>query len=187
MTPEIMIALLAAARCRPGRRFSMPPWAKYSPRKLGASSTWAWRESCSIGALVGFIVTALHDRFAVLTAFVAGGLCGRAAWRPCTGWSASVFWATRWSPGLALTIFGTGLAGFFGTPYIGRTAPGFDKFPCPLLSDLPVLGTIFSSRTPWSMSRTFIPPLMWAFFRFTRWGIGLRAAGESPAAAGPPG
>jgi len=45
--------------------------------------------------------------------------------------------------GLALTIFGTGLAGFFGTPYIGRTAPGFDKFDFPLLADLPVLGAIF--------------------------------------------
>jgi general nucleoside transport system permease protein len=102
-----------------------------------------------VGALIGFL-TALHTGSPVL-AFVAGGL-GGACMAALHGIVCIWFMGNQVVSGLALTIFGTGLAGFFGTPYIGRTAPGFDKFSLPLLGDIPVLGTIFFQQDAWSIS-----------------------------------
>ena len=85
--------------------------------------------------------------------------------------------------GLALTIFGVGLANYLGTAYIGTPAPGFDPRPVPLLSELPVLGKIFFNHDPLVYVSYLIPPLMWLFLHVTRYGLGLRAAGEYPAAA----
>ena len=44
--------------------------------------------------------------------------------------------------GLALTIFGTGLSGLIGEPFVGGTIDGLHKLPVPLLADLPVVGPL---------------------------------------------
>ena len=43
--------------------------------------------------------------------------------------------------GLALTIFGTGLSGLIGEPFVGALLTGF-MVPVPLLADLPVVGPL---------------------------------------------
>lgn len=133
-----------------------------------------------VGALTGFLV-ALHTGSPVL-AFVAGGLAG-GGMAAIHGIVCIWFLGNQVVSGLALTIFGTGLAGFFGTPYIGRTAPGFDKFSLPVLGDLPIVGPVFFQQDALVYVSFLIPPLMWAFFRYTRWGLGIRASGECPAAS----
>ena len=133
-----------------------------------------------VGALAGFVV-ALHSGSPVL-GFVAGGLAG-AGMAAIHGLVCIWFLGNQIVSGLALTILGTGLAGFFGTPYIGRSAPGFDKFSLPFLGDLPWVGYIFFQQDALVYLSFLIAPILWFFLRYTRWGMGIRASGESPPAA----
>ena len=82
--------------------------------------------------------------------------------------------------GLALTILGTGLASFLGTPLIGSKAAGFFPVPVPLLGDIPVLGPIFFQQDPLVYISYFLPVVLWLFLTYTKWGLAVRAAGENP-------
>lgn len=177
MTPEILLALLAAT-VQAGTPILYATLGEILTEKGGILNLGV-EGMMLVGALIGFL-TALHTGSPVL-AFVAGGLAG-ACMAALHGVVCIWFLGNQVVSGLALTIFGTGLAGFFGTPYIGRIAPGFDKFSLPVLGDLPVLGTIFFQQDALVYFSYLIPPLLWAFFRYTRWGMAIRAAGESPAA-----
>ena len=86
--------------------------------------------------------------------------------------------------GLALTILGLGLTNFLGVPYVGLPAPGFNPFPFPLLSDIPVLGRIFFRHDMLVYVSFLMPFLFWFFFRRTRLGLHVAATGEMPAAVG---
>ena len=44
--------------------------------------------------------------------------------------------------GLALTIFGTGLSGLVGAPFVGGTIEGLPNLAIPLLADLPIVGNL---------------------------------------------
>lgn len=84
--------------------------------------------------------------------------------------------------GIAMLIFGSGLAFYFGKPYIQPTAP-----------QLPAIALGGWSGTPQIAAALKISPLFffgvgvaWAmnwFFHSTRWGMHVRAVGDSPAAA----
>jgi ABC-type uncharacterized transport system permease subunit len=133
-----------------------------------------------VGALTGFATAFTTGSPAF--GFFAGGLAG-ALLAGCHGWVCIVFQGNQVVSGLALTILGTGLADFFGTHFIGLSAPGFAPLSLPLLSQIPLLGTIFFKHDALVYLSWAIPPLMWVFFQYTRWGVGLRAVGEHPAAA----
>ncbi len=84
--------------------------------------------------------------------------------------------------GLALTLFGTGLAAFLGKPLVGQPAPvSFVKEPLPLLSDIPVLGPIFFQQDMLVYLSYLLVPLLWYYIYRTRPGLHLRAVGENPA------
>ena len=85
--------------------------------------------------------------------------------------------------GLALTIMGTGLANYLGTPFVGQSAPGFSVYPLPLLSELPVMGPILFNHDPLVYLSYLIPLLLGLFLQFTPAGLGVRAVGEHPDAA----
>ncbi|NLW06522.1 MAG: ABC transporter permease [Clostridia bacterium] len=86
--------------------------------------------------------------------------------------------------GLALTIFGTGVSGFLGKPYIGIPLPlSFKKAPIPVLSDIPLLGPVFFSQDVLVYLSYILVPLLGYYLYRTRWGLNLRAIGENPAAA----
>ncbi len=85
--------------------------------------------------------------------------------------------------GLALTILGLGLTTFLGTPFIGLSAPGFDKFAFPLLAQLPVLGPVFFQQDALVYVSYCCPFLFWFFFHRTSPGLGIIATGEYPQAA----
>ena len=63
------------------------------------------------------------------------------------------------------------------------SAPGFAPFAVPLLSTIPGIGTIFFQHDVLVYVSYCIAPVMGLFFSRTRFGLGLRAAGEYPAAA----
>lgn len=95
-----------------------------------------------------------------------------------------VFRGSQVVSGLALTIFGTGLADYLGTPYVGKITDGFTPFAVPFLSLLPVTGDIFFTQDALVYFSYFCIPLCWFFLKRTRLGLAMIATGENPAAVG---
>lgn len=92
--------------------------------------------------------------------------------------------------GLALTLFGTGLASFMGqrlgpggTTMVGLQGPSFTRSPLPLLSTLPVLGPSFFTQDVLTYFLYLLVPALWFYLYKTRPGLHLRAVGENPQAA----
>jgi ABC-type uncharacterized transport system permease subunit len=92
--------------------------------------------------------------------------------------------------GLALTIFGSGLASFLGqrlgpggTPLVGQIGPRFSKIAIPGLSNLPVVGQAIFNQDLLVYGMYVFVPLAWYFLYKTRPGLHLRSIGESPQAA----
>ena len=133
-----------------------------------------------IGALTGFLVAKFTGNPAL--AFVAAGLAGALA-ASLHGVVCLWFQGNQVVSGLALTILGTGLANYLGTPFVGQAAPGFSVMPIPVLSSIPYLGPIFFNQDPLVYLTYLLPPLLALVLGASRWGLGLRAAGEYPAAA----
>lgn len=92
--------------------------------------------------------------------------------------------------GLALTLFGTGLASFLGQrlgpggkPLVGEVGPKFTKVAIPLLSQIPYLGEpLFKQDVLVYVMYLLVPAAAYYIYR-TRPGLHLRAVGENPATA----
>ena len=91
--------------------------------------------------------------------------------------------ANQVASGLALTLFGLGLAALLGHSYSGIKPPSTPKFEWFGLSDIPVLGPIVFNHDLMVYFSLFLVLVVWAFLRFTRAGLILRAVGESHDAA----
>src|SRR5690606_32212511 len=85
--------------------------------------------------------------------------------------------------GLALTLFGLGLAALIGQPYTGIRSPQMPSVFIPWLSDLPVLGRMFFRYDPVVYFGLFLALAVWFFLGRTRAGLILRAVGENHDAA----
>lgn len=92
--------------------------------------------------------------------------------------------------GLALTIFGSGLASFLGqrlgpggTPLVGQVGPRFGRIPVPGLIELPLIGDTLFNQDVLVYALYVGVPLAWYFLYKTRPGLHLRATGESPQTA----
>ena len=133
-----------------------------------------------VGALAAFLTARWTG--SPVAGFLAGGLSG-AALAGVHGLVCLGFQGNQVVSGLALTILGTGLANYFGTPFDGRTVQGFEAFALPVLSKIPILGPAFFTQDSLVYLSFLMPLLLWVYLRFTRWGLGLRAAGEYPEAA----
>lgn len=85
--------------------------------------------------------------------------------------------------GLALTLFGLGLSALMGQGYIGIKAPEFPDWYIPLLGDIPVIGPILFQHDPMVYVGIGIVVGVWAFLKYSRAGLILRAVGENHEAA----
>ncbi len=92
--------------------------------------------------------------------------------------------------GLALTIFGIGLANFLGqrlgpegSPLVGLIGPKFGKLEIPGLSSIPVLGKALFDQDILVYAMYLLVPVAWFYLHKTRPGLHLRAVGETPKAA----
>jgi ABC-type uncharacterized transport system permease subunit len=134
----------------------------------------------AVGALAAF-ATASSTGSTVL-ASLAGMAAGAAA--------AAVFavlvltlMANQVAAGLALAIFGVGLAAFVGRGWEAETLSAVPPLELPLLSQLPVIGqALFAQQWLVYVSWLLLAALAW-FFARSRAGLVLRAVGESPASA----
>jgi ABC-type uncharacterized transport system permease subunit len=86
------------------------------------------------------------------------------------------------SVGIAMLVFGSGAAFYLGKPYIQPVAPQLPALSLGSWSDLPQLQSALMV-SPLLLLGVAIAPSMHWFFRSTRWGLMIRAVGESPIAA----
>tara|TARA_E500000331_G_scaffold21812_1_gene19093 strand:- start:42 stop:965 length:924 start_codon:yes stop_codon:yes gene_type:complete len=85
--------------------------------------------------------------------------------------------------GLALTIFGTGLSALVGLDYVGKTIEQIRAIHIPVLTDLPVVGRLLFGHDPLVYVSIVLLGVTHWFLKHTRWGMILRAVGDSDQSA----
>ena len=137
-----------------------------------------------MGAVTAF-AAAFHTGSAwlgVATAMVVGGLLAL-----IHAFLTITLRADQTVSGLALTIFGTGLASFLGQrlgpdgmPLVGQVGPRFHKVALPVLAEIPGIGPALFHQDVLVYMMYLLVPLAWYILYKTRPGLHLRAIGESP-------
>jgi len=84
--------------------------------------------------------------------------------------------------GIAMIIFGSGIAFFLGKPFIQPKAPQLPTIDIGGWSSLPAVQSALKI-SPLFILGVLLAPLMAWFFKSTRWGLFIRAVGDSPDAA----
>ncbi|MBD2073008.1 ABC transporter permease [Phormidium sp. FACHB-592] len=84
--------------------------------------------------------------------------------------------------GIAMIIFGSGIAFFLGKPFIQPKAPPLPTIDLGNWSNIPAVQSALKI-SPLFVLGVAIAPLMFWFFKSTRWGLFIRAVGDSPDAA----
>jgi general nucleoside transport system permease protein len=134
-----------------------------------------------LGAVVSFLATqALGNPWLGLLAGMAagGGLAAVHAFLSVT------MRANQIVSGLALVIFGTGLATFLGKPVEGQPLGSrIEDIRIPGLAEIPILGRILFDQDPLVYLSWLVVGLAAFYLVRTRAGLALRACGESPATA----
>ena len=142
-----------------------------------------------MGALAGF-ATAMATAnlyLALLVAMLIGGLLSAIHAFLCV-----TMRANQVVSGLAITMFGTGLATFLGQRLgpasnnynlVGMNLPSkFDNIAIPFLKDIPILGAFFDVSVL-TYALYIIIPFSWYYMYKTKYGLAIRAVGESPKTA----
>jgi len=129
-----------------------------------------------MGAVSAFAATAIlgNPYLGVLAGAVAGAMTAGVFSLFALGLATN-----QVATGLALTIFGTGLSGLVGAPFVGGTIEGLPNLAIPLLADLPIVGNLlFNHDLMAYLSIGFLGLVGW-FLTRTRAGLVLRAVGNS--------
>jgi ABC-type uncharacterized transport system permease subunit len=132
---------------------------------MGAMSGYGasyWSGSAWFGVAVAGVVGALFGA-------LHGWLCGRPR-------------VNDIAVGIAMMLFGIGLAFFLGKPLIQPTAPRLPALPLGDFSSIPQLRSALQVNALFLAGIVLAPCLRWALSR-TRWGLILRTVGESAEAA----
>jgi general nucleoside transport system permease protein len=133
-----------------------------------------------IGAIAAFATTIETGSFiaGVSAAIICGALLAL-----IFAFITQTLLANQVATGLALTMFGLGLAALLGQAYSGKSAPTFPKLAIPGLSDLPIVGPLlFSHDILVYLSLVLVIAVAW-FLSKTRTGLVVRAIGENHDAA----
>jgi simple sugar transport system permease protein len=85
--------------------------------------------------------------------------------------------------GFVLALLCTELSSFLGTPYVRAQGVALPAAPVPLLSEIPLLGTLLFRHDLLIYASFVLIPAVWFFLFRTRAGLTLRALGERPQAA----
>ncbi len=132
------------------------------------------------GAIAGFVAAVKTG--SPLLGFALAAVAG-AAMSLLFGFLTQVLLSNQVATGLALTLFGLGLSALLGQGYVGIKAPRVPDWNLPLLSDIPVLGPILFQHDPILYLSILLVAATWAFLKYSRAGLVLRAVGESHDAA----
>jgi simple sugar transport system permease protein len=129
-----------------------------------------------IGAVTGFIVAVTTG--SPTLGFLAAA-AGSAVFSMIFGVLTQYLLSNQVATGLALTLFGLGFSALIGQSYVGIRAPAVPDWNIPLLSDIPVIGPIVFQHDPIVYLSLILVACVWAFLKYTRAGLILRAVGES--------
>ncbi|MFH1610192.1 MAG: ABC transporter permease [Candidatus Bipolaricaulota bacterium] len=135
-----------------------------------------------LGAFAGFAVaqTTGHPGVGILAAAVVGGIAAL-----LHAFVTVTLRANQYVSGLALTLFGLGLAGLLGRGWEG--VPLKQPLPTlniPGLASIPVVGPmVFQGQNILTYVGLVLALILWVLLYRTRWGVAIRSVGESPATA----
>lgn len=89
--------------------------------------------------------------------------------------------------GTVINILAVGVTGFLYRQYLAQNLPPgpgtFPLFPVPLLSQIPIIGTIFFIQQPLTYAMIILAFVIHYVLFYTPWGLRTRAVGEHPRAA----
>ncbi len=138
-----------------------------------------------LGAISGFLVGLATDNMilAIMAGFLGGMFCAL-----IYGILVISYRANQTVSGLALTIFGTGVAAMLGTGVMGVRVPDAiaarsAKIAIPLLSRIPVIGPSFFTQDIFVYLGYLTVILLSLYLYKTTIGLNAAAVGENPAAA----
>ena len=129
-----------------------------------------------LGAIAGFSVTLETGSYilGIASAALVGALAAS-----LFGLLTQILLSNQVATGLALTIFGLGLAALWGQGYSGDSTPALGKVYISVLSDIPIVGPLLFSHDPLVyLSVALVIGVSW-FFNKTRPGLILRSVGEN--------
>jgi simple sugar transport system permease protein len=131
------------------------------------------------GAMTAYAVAVLTDSpwLGVLAAAATGACFGL-----FHGWICKFPKVNDIAIGIALMLFGTGLAFFFGKPFIQPSAPDLPAIPFGFWSDIPQVQAALNINVLFLIGIALAIFLWWAF-KNTRAGLILRVVGDSSDAA----
>lgn len=132
------------------------------------------------GAITGFATAVATD--SALLGFLGAAVGGAAL---SALFAVLVLWlrSNQVATGLALTLFGLGVASLIGQSYNGIRAPAMAELRIPGLADLPVLGPILFQHDLVVYLGLAMVAGVWWFLNRSRAGLTLRAVGENHDAA----
>ncbi|WP_425073821.1 ABC transporter permease [Sagittula sp. S175] len=128
------------------------------------------------GAVVGFVTSVTFG--SPLLGFAAAGLAS-ALLSLFFGILTQFLLSNQVATGLALFLTGLGLSALIGKPYEGMKSATLPKLDLGPLSDIPVLGRMLFSHDIMVYLSLLLVAGVWAFLKYTRAGLVLRAVGES--------
>lgn len=140
----------------------------------------------AVGALAAFAGTAATGNpwLGVAAALAVGALFGAVH-----AFVSVTLRANQVVSGLAVTMVGTGAAGLWGKPYVGKAPPArlgpsdLDSAFLDWLRELPVLGRVLFAQDAFFFMSIGICVVLWFLLKHTRWGVRVIAVGENPKAA----
>ncbi|ANT62188.1 MULTISPECIES: ABC transporter permease [unclassified Salipiger] len=127
------------------------------------------------GAVIGFAV-AVSTGSPVLG--FAGAALGAAVLSLSFGFLTQYLLSNQVATGLGLTLVGLGLSALVGASFEGVRAPGPGKLWIPGLAEIPVLGPMLFRHDFMVYVSLLLVAGVWAFLKYTRAGLILRAVGE---------
>lgn len=134
----------------------------------------------AMGAVTGFAaaVTSGSTVVGVTAAILVGGLMAALFALVVLGFAANQVGA-----GLALTIFGLGLSGLIGAPFVGARRDPVAPLVIPGLSDIPVVGRLLFAQDLFVYGSIALTLAVGYFLARSRRGLDLRAVGENHGSA----
>ncbi|MAS33827.1 MAG: ABC transporter permease [Anaerolineaceae bacterium] len=132
--------------------------------------------SMLMGACIGFMTTA--ETGSAWLGFLVGGLAG-AVVSLMHAYLVVHARANQLASGLVLLFFALGFTALVGRPYVSVQIGGFDVIAIPVLSEIPFFGPVLFRHDILTYIAYLLVPLIWWVMYRTRWGLALRAVGES--------
>ncbi len=136
--------------------------------------------SILLAAMVGFAVAFMTN--SLVLAFLAAMLVG-AFVAALVAFSSIVLKLDQIAVGFVLTLLCTDLSTFFGNPFVRRPGPAVPHWEVPVLSQIPVIGTIFFDQNVIVYLSFILIGVAWWYIYKTQPGLRLQGIGERPAAA----